>query len=207
MTEAKAPYHHGALRTALIDAASEVLRDTGPRGMTIREVAKRAGVSHAAPYRHFRDKDELAVAVVERGFSLLNDAMRKARDEAGDDVLQQFSASGEAYINFARSYPAYYRAMFSGELLSREDIAGMEHTSEEALADIEGYVRACQDMGVLRKDDVKLQAIAIVSTIHGFLSLLNDGRIGHLLNGRTTVDQAQEFVIGAIINGVGEPQN
>jgi AcrR family transcriptional regulator len=203
----KAPYHHGALRNALIDAASEVLREIGPKGMTIREVANRVGVSHAAPYRHFRDKDELAVAVVERGFTLLNEAMSKARAAAGEDLLQQFTASGEAYMNFARNYPAYYRAMFSGELLSAEDKAGMEHTSAESLAEIEGYVRACQDMGVLRKEDAKLQSIAIVSAIHGFLSLLNDGRIAHLLTDRYSVEQAQEFVIGAVIRGVGEPQD
>lgn len=68
-------------------------------------------------------------------------------------------------------------------------------------------MRACQDMGVLRKEDAKLQLIAIVSAIHGFLSLLNDGRIAHLLTDRYSVEQAQEFVIVAIIRGVGEPQD
>ena len=205
MATAKADYHHGSLHTALIDAASEVLREIGPKGMTIREVAKRAGVSHAAPYRHFSNKDELAVAVVERGFKLLNEAMTTARERAGENVLEQFAAAGAAYMDFARNYPAYYRAMFSGELLSGEGKADMEHTSAAALEQIESDVRACQAIGVLREGEPKLQAIAIVSAIHGFLSLLNDGRIAHLLSGDHGIDQAQEFVISAIIQGLGAP--
>lgn len=203
MAGEKSTYHHGDLRTALIDAASDVLRETGPQGMTIREVARRAGVSHAAPYRHFRDKDELAVAVVERGFSLLNEAMQAAREQAGDDPLDQFAASGEAYMQFARQYPAYYRVMFSGELLSSGEKSDMAHTSAEALREIECYVRELQGMGIMREDDEMLLSIALVSTMHGFLSLLNDGRLEPLIKNRFSPQQVQDFVIGAIFQGVG----
>ena len=109
MTAEKIAYHHGDLRAALIEAALATIDDTGPRGLTIREVARRAGVSHAAPYRHFTDKNELILAVVERGFELLDRAMEQARKAAGADPLEQFAASGEAYLDFAMEYPAYYR--------------------------------------------------------------------------------------------------
>ena len=79
MALAKESYHHGDLRTALLDAALDIIADTGPRGLSIREVARRAGVSHAAPYRHFNDKDDLIVAVVERGFDLLQETMQTQR--------------------------------------------------------------------------------------------------------------------------------
>ena len=68
MTAAKEKYHHGDLRAALLEAALAVISEIGPQGLSIREVARRAGVSHAAPYRHFADRDELILAVVEQGF-------------------------------------------------------------------------------------------------------------------------------------------
>ena len=83
-------------------------------------------------------------------------------------------------------------------------IYGEGEGAVEALHEIEGYVRACQDIGVIRRDDELLQSIAIASTIHGFLSLLNDGRIEHLLEGRYSIQQVQDFVLGAIFSGVGE---
>ena len=96
-----------------------------------RKVARRAGVSHAAPYRHFADKDALIVAVVERGFDLMRDTMQAQKATAGDDPLSQFTASGMAYVEFALQYPAYYRVMFSGDLINSEGHVSLQHTSNQ----------------------------------------------------------------------------
>lgn len=200
----KQSYHHGDLRTALIDAATEVIENQGPKALTIRAVAKLAGVSHGAPYRHFADKDALVLAVVERGFTLLEQTMERARDGAGEGAMEQFAASGQAYFQFARDYPAYYRVMFSGDLLSGSGDETFGHTSAGAFLDIKGFLRECQAMGVIRKEDELLQSIAIVSTIHGFVSLLNDNRIGHLIEGQYSVEEVWEYLIKAVFEGLGE---
>lgn len=203
MTTDKTNYHHGDLRTALIDAATDTIEELGPSGLTIREVAKRAGVSHAAPYRHFASKDELILAVVERGFGLLQDTMQQAREGAGEGALEQFAASGEAYFSFARRYPTYYRVMFSGDLLSGTGDETLGHTSTSAFVDIQGYLRDCQGLGLVRKDDELLQSIAIISSIHGFVSLVNDNRIGMLVKDKYSIEEVREFLLKTIFDGLG----
>lgn len=204
MAQQKKTYHHGDLRTALIDAATEVIEESGPKALTIRAVANRAGVSHGAPYRHFSDKDALLLAVVERGFVLLEEAMSAATGNTDGSALEQFQASGRAYFTFARKYPAYYRVMFSGDLLSGKGNEALGHTSAGAFLDIGGYLRECQQLGVVRKDDEVLQSIAIISTIHGFVSLLNDNRINHMIDGKYSDSEVWDYLVGAIFRGIGE---
>ena len=114
MSEAKSvesrPYHHGDLRRALVDAARRLLEAEGPTALSLRAVAREAGVSPAAPYHHFKDKAELLDAVAHEGWELLHDSMTAAKAAAeGQDKL---SALGIAYVCFARENPALYRVMY-----------------------------------------------------------------------------------------------
>ena len=107
------PYHHGDLRRALIDAARRLLERDGPSALSLRAVAREAGVSPAAPYHHFKDKGELLDAVAHEGWDMLNQAMIKARADAttlGDRMV----ALGVAYVCFARDNPSLYRVMYDG---------------------------------------------------------------------------------------------
>jgi AcrR family transcriptional regulator len=202
MATAKLAYHHGDLGSALIDSALEIIAEMGPQGLTIREVARRAGVSHAAPYRHYADKDELILAVVERGFELLEATMVAARAAAGKDPLDQFAASGDAYIGFALEYPTYYRVMFSGDLLSSTGHESLRHTSSRAFQQMTLDLQSCQQLGVIRAGDASLQAIAIVSTVHGFVSLANDNRLGHLSGDNLDQETVKQFVLTSIFEGL-----
>lgn len=203
MAIVKAAYHHGDLRTALIEAALEIIDEMGPQGLTIRKVAQRAGVSHAAPYRHFPDKDDLILAVVERGFELLDEEMQRARKAAGDDPISQFAASGEAYLDFAMDYPAYYRVMFSGDMLASKGNEALRHTSASSFVRMIDDLKMAQEIGLVREGDPTLQAISIVSTVHGFVSLANDKRLDHLYGEQYTPKQVRDFVITAIFEGLG----
>ncbi|PTW57525.1 TetR family transcriptional regulator [Breoghania corrubedonensis] len=109
-------YHHGNLREALIRAALELIAEKGPSGFTVAEAARSAGVSPAAPYRHFRDRDELLVDVALRGFELFAEALEEAWNEGRPDAHAAFERVGRAYLAFARTQPAYYATMFESGL-------------------------------------------------------------------------------------------
>ena len=203
MSAVKQKYHHGDLRTALLDSALEIIGELGPQGLTIREVARRAGVSHAAPYRHFTDKNALILAVVERGFALMQETIDNEKEAAGDDPLAQFAASGMAYVNFALEHPAYYRVMFSGDLLSTTGDVSFQHTSQEALEELVSDVTRCQELKVIKPGDPVTQALTILSTIHGFVSLVNDNRLGHLINSPNSLGDIRDAVLVAIFQGIG----
>src|SRR4051812_22821407 len=105
-------YHHGNLREALISAALDLIAEKGPFGFTFAEAARAAGVSPAAPYRHYRDRDELVAEVARRGFELFAEELERAWNGGRPSPLAAFMAVGRAYLAFAREAPAYYAAMF-----------------------------------------------------------------------------------------------
>ncbi len=110
-------YHHGNLREALVEAAIALIANKGPDGFTIAEAARLAGVSPAAPYRHFRDAEALLAEVALRGFDRFAAALTAAWNNGRPDPLRAFEAIGRAYLAFARNEPAYYAAMFEARLL------------------------------------------------------------------------------------------
>jgi AcrR family transcriptional regulator len=105
-------YHHGNLKEALLRAALELIAQKGPAGFTFAEAARWAGVSPAAPYRHFRDRDELLSSVALRGFQQFEAALSEAWDKGHPEPFAAFDRLGKAYLAFARSEPAFYSAMF-----------------------------------------------------------------------------------------------
>lgn len=109
-------YHHGNLREALIEAALELIASKGPAGFTFAEAARSAGVSPAAPYRHYRDRDALIADVARRGFERFAEDLEKAWKNGEPDALSAFQRVGRAYLAFARDEPAFYTAMFESGL-------------------------------------------------------------------------------------------
>jgi AcrR family transcriptional regulator len=116
MDESDAPerrgYHHGNLREALVEATLGLIEEKGPFGFTLAEAARQAGVSAAAPYRHFRGRDELIEEVARRGFEMFADRLEAAFNDGRPSALSAFGATGRAYLAFARENPGYYIAMF-----------------------------------------------------------------------------------------------
>src|SRR5271166_4480361 len=117
---AKQPYHHGNLKQSLLDSAVELIGEVGPEAFTLREVARRAGVSHNAPYRHFRDKDDLLAAVAAQGFRELTEAMREAGQRQSSS-LEKLKQSGVAYVAFAVRRPEHFTVMFDAPVCSNDD--------------------------------------------------------------------------------------
>ena len=109
-------YHHGNLREALVRAALDLIGEKGPAGFTFAEAARAAGVSPAAPYRHYRDRDDLMADIALRGFNLLETDLVRAWNEGNPDAGSALEAVGRAYLKFARTEPAYYSAMFEAAI-------------------------------------------------------------------------------------------
>lgn len=117
----KAAYHHGNLRSALLSAALDLVREEGLAPISLREVARRAGVSHAAPAHHFGDKAGLLTALATRGFELFGEALRAGAARAADQPQTRLSWVGWAYVMFAAQNRAYFEIMFRPELLHLDD--------------------------------------------------------------------------------------
>jgi|SRR5436190_235631 AcrR family transcriptional regulator len=169
-TSAK-PYHHGDLQRALVDAAQAILEREGPAALSLRAVAREAGVSPAAPYHHFKDKDELIGAVAKRGFEMLADAMRAATAEQKTDAERSL-AIGVAYVCFARDHPAMYHTMFDANRKRDPKFSGPggRHNSSAYLLALELRERQAAAQGA-KPIDAELTTIANWCAAHGLAEL------------------------------------
>lgn len=184
----KRAYHHGNLRPALIAAALEVLGERGIAGVTLRETARRVGVTHAAPYRHFADKAALLVAVSERGFNELYEQVTAVYAAAGDNPRDKLTAMARAYIRFAMERPALYRLMIGRRRFEPGEYPSHDEATQKSLSALVDTIRGGQEAGLIREGDPdKLGLVAWAST-HGLASILIDGRVQ-----RSAVEEAQEL--------------
>ncbi len=168
-------YHHGNLREALVEAALKLISEKGPGGLTFADAARAAGVSAAAPYRHFRDRDELMANVALKGFERFGAVLSKAWADGTPDVFTALNALGRAYLGFARDEPAMFAAMFeSGLVLS-------EHSEVAAAADLafDVLLSACEALAqaapLEKRPPARMMALHIWSLSHGIASLFSRG--------------------------------
>ncbi|MFT3803879.1 MAG: TetR/AcrR family transcriptional regulator [Burkholderiaceae bacterium] len=168
------PYHHGDLRRAIIDTALQMLADEKGWQFTLREVARRVGVSHAAPYKHFADKAALLAELAVQGFEQLGREMAAAITPRPRSIVKAFDAAAAAYVEFGTRNPALYRLMFSAEA---GDAASV-HTSERVLQTLGilfDLLERGQRAGVFRKRSVQGQAAACWAQVHGITMLSIEG--------------------------------
>jgi AcrR family transcriptional regulator len=162
------PYHHGDLRRALLDTALEAIAEHGPAAVSLRDVARRAGVSHAAPTHHFRDKTGLLTAVAAEGWGLLADALA---DTAARDP--RFAELGVTYVLFATSHPAHFAVMRAPGLVRRDD-PELRAAQDRAGAHLQsGAARHSQGAAT----DGRMTALAAWSLVHGLSALLLEGMV------------------------------
>jgi AcrR family transcriptional regulator len=168
-------YHHGNLKEALVRAALELIAEKGPAGFTFADAARWAGVSPAAPYRHYRDRDALLADVARRGFELFEAALTKAWGDGRPDALAGFDRLGKAYLHFAKREPAYYSAMFeAGVPLDADPL--LREAGERAFA----VLRAAAEklvalMPAQGRPPALMVALHIWSLTHGIASLFGRG--------------------------------
>ena len=164
-------YHHGNLREALVSAALELIGDKGPAGFTFADAARHAGVSPAAPYRHFRDREQLLGDVARRGFERFAEALQQAWNDGRPEPFAAYERMGAAYLSFARSEPAYYSAMFEAGVPLDADPA-LRQAADAAFAVLrEASERLSQQLPAEARPPALMMALHVWSLAHGIASL------------------------------------
>jgi AcrR family transcriptional regulator len=213
-------YHHGQLRRAVLDAALELIVERGVGSFSMREVARRAGVSHNAPYHHFADKGELVEELVVESFGALTDALHEARAEAVSGAVGRLQASGVAYVRFAFENPERFRLMFRPELKTgqrpgserisgravREEDPGEASPSEQAGGTaygvlVDGIVE-CQREGSVAPGDPASLALTAWSTVHGLAVLILDGPESEVAGSAEEAERAARVVTETLGRGL-----
>src|SRR5882762_5264430 len=156
----KRAYHHGDLRKALIQTTLGLIPATGVRELSLREVARTAGVSHAASYRHFPNKESLLAAIAEEGFSMLADALREAAASSGSSAIAKLEAAGVAYVDFGTRHPHHLQVMFSGAIARFDDHPGLQTAARVAHEALQGIVAETVRTGAIHADEQVLEAAA-----------------------------------------------
>jgi len=192
----KRSYHHGNLRKALLDAGVALIGEVGPKGFTIREVARRAGVSHNAPYRHFRDKDELLEAIALEGFERLTAAMKK-RSAAGAKAAERLMLCGCGYVDFALRWPHHFLVMFD---LPSRGLPKHDTVGENAFQTLLGFIIESQKEGALPEGDPHPLALMAWSIVHGIAKLAISG---NLPSSSKQVIDFTRYASEAFVSGMG----
>ena len=172
-------YHHGDLKAALVEAAVDILRREGLEALTLRAVARKAGVSQAAPYRHFTDRRALVAAVAERGFQRLQLAItERMRGTGGAEGTGRrgLKSMALAYVEFGVANPAEYRVMFGPEVANTDDLPGLRETARSVLGGVAEAIGQLQRGGLVGEGDPWLMAVTTWSTLHGLVMLTLDGQ-------------------------------
>jgi AcrR family transcriptional regulator len=168
-------YHHGNLREALVRAALALIAEKGPAGFTFAEAARSAGVSPAAPYRHFRDRDELLADVARRGFVLFEEALRAAWNDGKPAPFVAFERVGKAYLAFARDQHAYYSAMFEAGVPLDID-PELQQAGDRAFAVLrQGAETLIAGLPAAQRPPALMVALHVWSLSHGIASLFGRG--------------------------------
>ena len=197
----KGSYHHGNLRRALIDAALELIEKEGANALSLRAAARRAGVSAAAPYRHFRSREALLAAVAEEGFRLLGREIRRAIATHGDDPARRLGESGIAYVRFAAAHPSRYSVMFSPELADRTAHPSLEGAADDTSWLLLRAVRDYQEAGWMSSRDPGELALSAWSSVHGLASLITGGHIRDAGSDPRRIEEIARSVVRSLVLG------
>jgi AcrR family transcriptional regulator len=169
------PYHHGSLPDALLDAGERSLEEFGVDQLSLRELARMVGVSHAAPRTHFPDRQALLEALAERGFARLNTELQAAYDSSAATFDARLRATMNAYVTFASRSPGLLELMFA--LKPRSDAAGLQSMAADALSMVPRLIEEGTIAGVLASADPSRSALLLAATIRGIVGLVTSDSI------------------------------
>ena len=197
----RATYHHGNLRSALIDGASTLLEREGPLGVTLRGAARQAGVSQAAPYRHFPNKSALLAAVAEAGFESLVRSMRVAARRHRSSPAVALEAMAKAIVRFAAEQPSRYRLM-CGPAVRGRDHPSLLRAASAAWELLTTTIRECHRAKRIRAGDPAQQGFVFWSTIHGLAVLVVDEQLPPAVLRAHSLEQLAGYATTVVLAGL-----
>ncbi|MEZ4319924.1 MAG: TetR/AcrR family transcriptional regulator [Myxococcota bacterium] len=202
MTDHRDHYHHGNLREALVDAAKCLIAESGVAGLSLRQVAKHAGVSQAAPYHHFPNKDAMLAELAGRGFAMLIDALQSAT--AHEDPVERMRAMGHAYVRFGLEQPAIYRLMFGAEFCPVEAYPSLQEAGSTAFGTLVMAVQYGQASGAFAGSEPMAPSLAVWSSMHGLVSLLQNKihEKKEMAGQQITTETMSEATIAFVLHGL-----
>ncbi len=191
-------YHHGDLRTALVEEAAAMISEGGASSVTMREIGRRLGVSRAAPYRHFPDKAALLVAVAVQGFEGLRERLESIAASDSPSRVGRLLRMGDEYVRFALEHPAHYRLMWGKEAIARQDEPELREAAGALLEHLVGVIESHQQSGEIGPGDPKGRAYVAWSAVHGLASLLIEGQIDPKVDVGGLIRQTAETLLDGL---------
>ena len=202
-----APYHHGNLRNSLIAAAEPLLAEKGLTALSLREVAKAAGVSNAAPYRHFQDKAALIEALAIEGFKSLKHGCIAAEKKYADDPARQLTEAGMSYLFFAIKKPSIVHLMFGGVISLNDCGQELKQEADDAFNSLKKIVINGQLSGIYQNTDPFELTLAAWSSVYGLSLMVISGLLAERANSKTQIVKLAEAVAHTLLTGMLKPEN
>ena len=179
---ASKPYHHGDLHQEILCAACDLLEENNIASLSLRAVAKKVGVSHTAPYRHFKDKESLLAGIAARGYDELATQLAEAVELYPTDPAAQLQEAGFRYVQLALKNPQCTQLMYSGLLPCDDTYPDLKASGDTAFDGLKMVIEEGQSCGVFKKGDIELLALSAWSVIHGLTLLLISGTLPEILS-------------------------
>jgi AcrR family transcriptional regulator len=181
-TQTNKPYHHGDLHEEILCAACELLEENNIASLSLRAVAKKVGVSHTAPYRHFKDKESLLAGIAALGYDELGTQLADAVKSHPGDPAAQLQEAGHRYLQLAVNNPQCTQLMFAGVLPCDDTYPELKASGESAFNGLKTIIEEGQAQGVFRKGDIEMLALTAWSGIHGLTLLAIGGNLPDILS-------------------------
>jgi AcrR family transcriptional regulator len=189
----KKGYHHGDLKNALIQAGIKTISKEGAGALSLRQVARTAGVSHAAPYAHFADKQALIAAISTEGYKQLYERIDAVSQKHKRSPLRRLVEACWAYVQFALDEPDHFKITLSGLIEREKDYPAYVEISQRSFDLVVSIVEACQQAGILRQGPADLTAVSVWGLVHGIVSLVLEDQLSHTILDRYALKEILVF--------------
>jgi AcrR family transcriptional regulator len=193
-------YHHGHMRDAVIAAALRIVVKEGAAALTIRSIAKLAGVTHAAIYHHFADREAILASVATHGFGLLQRDL-DATESKARSALGRFRRMGLAYVAFARANPRLYEVMFGADVAKREQYPDLAHAATTMIVTLRDVIATCQADGTVVAGPPEQHALFAVSAVHGISSLLINHQLDEMAS-ELELARVADLIVHRVLDGL-----
>jgi len=199
-----ANYHHGDLKRALIDAGELLLIEHGVAGLSLRETAKHVGVSHTAPYRHFKDKEALLTAIAESGFDSLAETLQSVTEEHAKDPRQQLIGATVAYVKLAITHIEMHQLMFGRMLDENKMSEEMLEKKQLVFKTLLQIIKNGQKKKVFKKEEPQTLATAAWSMMHGYTMLISTGQLKETAITLMQIESLAGEVVTYLLDGLAQ---